>query len=88
MASEKLKAAILVVSDTAAADSSTDKCIPVLKEVLGDAWDIINAQIVPDAIDNIQDFIKSWSDSKNYANLIVTSGGTGFAVKDRTPEVW
>jgi gephyrin len=87
MEQEKMKAAILIVSDTASADPSTDKCIPVLKEVFGDSWDIINTSIVPDEVNAIQEYIKKWSDLEAFANCIVTSGGTGFAIKDNTPEV-
>jgi len=86
MAQDKMRAAILVVSDTASVDPSTDKCIPVLKDVFGDAWEIVEAKIVPDDIKAIQEFIKEWTDSEEHANCIVTSGGTGFAVKDKTPE--
>jgi gephyrin len=87
MAQENMKAAILIVSDTASADPSTDKCIPVLKEVFGSSWDIIDASIVPDEVKAIQEYIKKWTDLEEYANCIVTSGGTGFAIKDNTPEV-
>ncbi|KAI4939826.1 uncharacterized protein J4E92_001112 [Alternaria infectoria] len=86
----KLKAAILVVSETASEDSSTDKCIPVLKKVFGDLgmdqWDVSETEIVPDNALVIQKTIKSWTDGPEPINLIVTSGGTGFATKDVTPE--
>ncbi|KAF2009899.1 hypothetical protein BU24DRAFT_427932 [Aaosphaeria arxii CBS 175.79] len=90
MTDSKLKAAILIVSETASKDSSTDKCIPILKEVFqnlgNDQWNVASTAIVPDSIIDIQKTIKAWSDSENPINLIVTSGGTGFAVKDVTPE--
>ncbi|KAI4952259.1 hypothetical protein J4E91_003721 [Alternaria rosae] len=86
----KLKAAILVVSETASEDPSTDKCIPVLKKAFGDLgndqWDVSETEIVPDNALAIQKTIKSWTDSPEPINLIVTSGGTGFATKDVTPE--
>ncbi|KAI4669351.1 uncharacterized protein J4E79_001394 [Alternaria viburni] len=86
----KLKAAILVVSETASEDPSTDKCIPVLKKVFGDLgndqWEVSETEIVPDNTLAIQKTIKSWTDSPEPINLIVTSGGTGFATKDVTPE--
>lgn len=87
----KLKAAILIVSDTASKDPSTDKCIPILKDVFGtvgdNQWEITETDIVPDDVLAIQKTIKRWSDGPEPVNLIVTSGGTGFAVKDVTPEV-
>ncbi|KAI4689969.1 uncharacterized protein J4E84_004150 [Alternaria hordeiaustralica] len=86
----KLKAAILVVSETASEDPSTDKCIPVLKKVFGDLgndqWEVSETEIVPDNTLAIQKTIKYWTDGPEPINLIVTSGGTGFATKDVTPE--
>jgi gephyrin len=90
-AGTKLKAAILIVSDTASKDASTDKCIPVLKDVfdsVGDnQWELTETDIVPDDVLAIQKTIRNWTDCHEPVNLIVTSGGTGFATKDVTPEV-
>jgi gephyrin len=87
----KLKAAILIVSETASQDPSTDKCIPILKAVFGDLgddqWDVSETEIVPDSALAIQKTIRNWTDGSDPVNLIVTSGGTGFATKDVTPEV-
>jgi gephyrin len=87
----KLRAAVLVVSDTASKDASTDKCISVLKDVfdtVGDnQWELTETGIVPDDVLAIQKSIKGWADCEEPVNLIVTSGGTGFATKDVTPEV-
>ncbi|CAN9222214.1 unnamed protein product [Alternaria alternata] len=86
----KLKAAVLVVSETASQDPSTDKCIPVLKKVFGDLgndqWHVSETEIVPDNALTIQKTIRTWTDGPDPINLIVTSGGTGFATKDVTPE--
>lgn len=84
----KLEAAILIISDTAAKDNSTDKAVPILQKVFHDAgnWEITKSEIVPDDSLKVQRFIRRWSDFPDAVNLIVTSGGTGFAVKDRTPE--
>ncbi|KAI4671327.1 uncharacterized protein J4E88_009361 [Alternaria novae-zelandiae] len=77
-ADSKLKAAILVVSETASEDPSTDKCIPVLKKVFGDLgndqWDVNETDIVPDNALAIQKTIKGWTDRPEPINLIVTSG--------------
>lgn len=87
----KLKAAILIVSETASQDPSTDKCIPILKDVFSssgnDQWDVAETDIVPDNVLAIQKTIRNWTDGANPVNLIITSGGTGFATKDNTPEV-
>jgi gephyrin len=87
----KLKAAILIVSETASQDPSTDKCIPILKDVFGnlgnDQWDVVETEIVPDSVLAIQKTIRKWTDGAEPINLIISSGGTGFATKDVTPEV-
>jgi gephyrin len=87
----KLKAAILIVSDTAAKDATTDRCIPVLKDVFGSVgdnqWEVSETSIVPDDVLAIQKSVKRWTDCEEPVNLVVTSGGTGFAIKDVTPEV-
>jgi gephyrin len=87
----KLRAAILIVSETASQDPSTDKCIPILEDVFGNLgngqWDVSETEIVPDNVLAIQKAIRNWADGPEPINLIVTSGGTGFATKDVTPEV-
>jgi gephyrin len=87
----KLKAAILIVSETAFKDPSTDRCIPILKHVFGTVgdgqWEVSVTNIVPDDVLAIQKAIKTWTDCDEPVNLLVTSGGTGFALKDMTPEV-
>ncbi|QIW99180.1 hypothetical protein AMS68_004698 [Peltaster fructicola] len=104
MTTDKLRVAILIISDTASRDASTDKCIPVLKETFaGDTttldgtprekWIIHDTKIVPDDVSTIQQAIEAWtsiehqSSALDLVNLVITSGGTGFATADVTPEV-
>jgi gephyrin len=86
-----LSAAILIISDTAHATPTSDKTIPLLSSVFaeeGDGhWIVEHESIIPDSKSSIKPKVLEWCDGKNPVNLIVTSGGTGFAVKDRTPEV-
>jgi gephyrin len=91
-----LRPAILVISDTAASDPSTDKAIPVLTEVFSQEgagkWSEPLTSIVQDDVLEIQRVVRSWTDSENdsvnggIVNLVVTTGGTGFARRDFTPE--
>ena len=87
----KLRAAILIISETASRDPATDKGIPAIQEVFsriaGDRWDASETRIVPDNVLDIQRAITGWCDGAEPSNLVVTSGGTGFTVKDITPEV-
>jgi gephyrin len=88
---ERLKAAVLVVSTTAAKDPSTDASASVLRGVLNDdgagQWEAPVEAIVSDDVAQIQRQVTAWSDGPDPVNLIVTTGGTGFAVWDSTPEV-
>jgi gephyrin len=87
-----LRAAILIISDTASADASTDRAGPAIQDVFqdvgGNQWNVVETKIVPDNIPEIQRCVTRWSDhDESRMSLVVTSGGTGFAVKDQTPEV-
>lgn len=86
-----LKAAILVVSTTASKDPSTDSSGGILKDVFeqegGGKWEVVETKIVGDEVLDIQRTITSWTDRSDGVNLIVSTGGTGFAVHDSTPEV-
>lgn len=94
MSGSSLTAAILIVSDTAARDPQTDGVGPALTAVFTDnttnrrdKWAAPSVKILPDDETQIQQAIREWTDGENTYNLILTSGGTGFAVRDRTPEV-
>jgi gephyrin len=89
MSSPTLKAGILVVSETASQDPSTDRCIPVLENVFNEAqqWTVSGKKFVRDDVLEIQRAILEWTDGQDPVNVLVTSGGTGFATKDHTPEV-
>ncbi|KAI0022326.1 gephyrin [Xylariomycetidae sp. FL0641] len=90
MAGSKLKVGLLIVSTTAAKDPSTDSSQAALREVLekeGDEqWELAETKIVPDVVTQIQQQLMLWADSDESLNLILTTGGTGFATSDSTPE--
>ncbi|KAG9233083.1 hypothetical protein BJ875DRAFT_505582 [Amylocarpus encephaloides] len=85
-----LKAAILVVSTTASKDPSADASGGVLSEVFDDVgggkWQVDEVKIVGDDVLEIKRSITAWADKEDAVNLIVTTGGTGFAISDNTPE--
>ncbi|KAL2173824.1 MoaB/Mog domain-containing protein [Thermothelomyces heterothallicus CBS 202.75] len=87
---EPLKAAILVVSTTAAKDPSTDEADAALRQVFeqegGGRWNVVDTRIVSDVATQIQRQITLWTDVADPVNLVITTGGTGFAVADHTPE--
>ncbi|KAG5928711.1 hypothetical protein E4U53_002599 [Claviceps sorghi] len=87
---EPLTAALLIVSTTAAEDPTADSSASVLRSVLaedgGGRWKIAAESIVADEVLAIQKQVMQWADGSGAPNLIVTTGGTGFAVTDGTPE--
>lgn len=91
--SSRLRPAILIISDTAFEDPATDRTGNILCEAFQseescDQWEKPLVEIVPDDASRIELAVRSWTDDeKNHVSLVVTSGGTGFAVKDITPEV-
>ena len=73
------------MSDTAALDPSYDKSGPAIKELLVHrGFDVPLTTIVPDDELSIQSVVTEWAPAVDW---IITSGGTGFGVRDRTPEV-
>ena len=82
----------LIVSDTASADSTKDLSGPTLKTVFEQAskenntFNVIRSAIIPDELEQIQNIVKQWSDNEKL-DIVVTTGGTGFGVRDITPEV-
>jgi molybdopterin biosynthesis enzyme MoaB len=58
----------------------------VLRAAATGTWSLHEKKIVPDEIPQIQDAVTDWTDVHK-VNLVITTGGTGFAVRDVTPEV-
>ncbi len=78
-------AALLVLSDRASSGARADGCIPVMRERLGDAYEIVRERVLPDDPSALQAELIDLADSET-ASLILTSGGTGLAPRDRTPQ--
>jgi len=78
--------AVLTISDKGSRGEREDTSGPKLKETLiANGFSIAAYQIVPDNIERIQEVIKAWADSDGI-DLILTTGGTGVAPSDLTPE--
>ncbi|XP_078133307.1 gephyrin a [Sander vitreus] len=80
---------ILTVSDSCFNNLAEDRSGVNLKDLVHDPsllGGVIAAyKIVPDEIDEIKDTLLEWCDEQQL-NLILTTGGTGFAPRDVTPE--
>ncbi|MFP5276507.1 MAG: molybdopterin adenylyltransferase [Acidobacteriota bacterium] len=81
-----MKAAILTISDKAHRGEREDKSGPALAAWLKErAVEIVSARTVPDEQEAIAAQLVAWTDS-GICDLILTTGGTGVAPRDITPE--
>ena len=79
-------AAVITVSDRSARGERPDEAGPVVAARLRAAgYEVVLTAIVPDEQDQISQALRDASDERGIA-LIVTTGGTGFAPRDVTPE--
>jgi molybdopterin adenylyltransferase len=81
-----LRVAVLTVSDRSSRGERADASGPALVEMIHqNEWTLVSTRIVPDEMLEIQSALIAWSD-QNKVDLILTTGGTGFAPRDITPE--
>ena len=86
MTQEKYTAAVITVSDRSAAGEREDKSGPLVRELLDAAgFYVVHVSVVPDELEEIKAELVRCADVDGIA-LIVTTGGTGFAPRDVTPE--
>jgi molybdopterin adenylyltransferase len=78
--------AILTVSDRSSRGERSDASGPALADLVkSQGWQIVRQEIVPDETSAIQETLSAWSDSGE-VDVILATGGTGFAPRDVTPE--
>ncbi len=83
---KQFRAAVVTVSDRSAAGTREDKSGPILVEALRAAGaDVVSASIVPDERAAIENELRRLIDLERIT-LVLTTGGTGFAPRDVTPE--
>ena len=79
-------AAVITVSDKGARGERVDTSGPALEALLADhGWEVIFRTIVPDEREQIEAALIHCADELDAA-LILTTGGTGFSIRDVTPE--
>ena len=81
-----IKAAVLTVSDKGARGERVDTAGPAVVALLGQVGaEVVKTAVIPDERDQIAAQLRRWAD-EGQIGLIVTTGGTGFASRDVTPE--
>jgi molybdopterin adenylyltransferase len=79
---------ILTVSDRASAGVYADESGPAIAEVMGEfltsPWEPV-VRVVPDGVESVRDAIVELVDREG-CDLVLTTGGTGPAPRDLTPE--
>ncbi|NP_001125964.1 gephyrin [Pongo abelii] len=85
----QIRVGVLTVSDSCFRNLAEDRSGINLKDLVQDpsllGGTISAYKIVPDEIEEIKETLIDWCDEKEL-NLILTTGGTGFAPRDVTPE--
>ena len=77
-----IRARVITCSDTASSGNRVDESGPAVRDLLiSKGFEVDRVVIVPDEIDAIANAI-----TESDARLIVTTGGTGIAARDVTPE--
>jgi molybdopterin adenylyltransferase len=79
-----IRVGIVTVSDRCARGEQDDKSGALLKELCRD-WDLCAYEIVPDEQAQIEQTLEKLADETG-CQLVFTTGGTGFAPRDVTPE--
>ena len=78
-----MRAAVLTVSDGVSAGEREDRSGEVLAELLAAEGYEVERRVVPDEREGISEALRELSGS---AQVVLTTGGTGFGPRDVTPE--
>ena len=80
------RAAVITLSDTASKGEREDASGAAAEEIVGkEGYEVVFKKIIPDDGDTLTALLCELSD-EDKADLILTTGGTGFSKRDNTPE--
>ena len=81
-----MRVAILTISDAGSRGERADRSGPLAADwVATHGWQVTERSLVPDEPAAISATLRAWADGDR-ADLILTTGGTGLAPRDVTPE--
>ena len=82
----RFKTAVLTLSDKGAVGEREDKSGPLIREIIEkENYLVIDQRVLPDEQKTIEETLIHLCDRLK-VDLILTTGGTGFSLRDRTPE--
>jgi len=85
MTDQPLRAKVLTVSDGVVHGTREDLSGAALVELLTNAgWIVVEHRVTADGMDNVAHALREMCGG--FAGLVVSTGGTGFAPRDQTPE--
>ena len=84
---EPAKVGILTISDRGSQGEYQDESGPIIRQFVTERLGALadRTEIIPDDLELIRDTLLDWVDRSDL-DLIFTTGGTGFAPRDVTPE--
>jgi molybdopterin adenylyltransferase len=86
MAKSSIRFGILTISDRSARGERADLSGPALAELIqGQGWTLARQAVLPDELPVLIEALAAWADSGDL-DVLLTTGGTGFAPRDVTPE--
>lgn len=81
-----IRAAIVTISDSAVAGAREDRSGPALQSrAIELGWNVVEVRVLPDTAATISQELSALSDGGGI-DVILTTGGTGVALRDVTPE--
>lgn len=81
-----IRVGILTASDRSARGERPDASGPALADrVRAEGWSVVQTAILPDDRSALAETMRQWADS-GLLDVILVTGGTGFAPRDVTPE--
>ena len=81
-----LRVGVLTVSDRLALGEGDDKSGAIIVDWCNElGYDVARRGVVADGTSNVVPVLLEWADSGD-VDLLLTTGGTGFTERDRTPE--
>lgn len=81
-----IRVTVITVSDSAIAGTRQDRSGPVVAKRAAElGWTVVHRGLVADDSEQIAQLLKATADAEE-ADVILTTGGTGIALRDVTPE--